>query len=235
MTTLIIPADLTVINSLTGIWGKSYSFLINHLTKLNLKVLKIFFPKATVLAWDKAISQNQLSQERQLSWQIVNQEIPNYFKDLNCLNINLLTVWQTYLAIHLSHKILSYHQALTRELDKKPTRIITLGFSHQEIIARFIAKSENNAIRYGVTNIQLPERLRAFADYLEKRQYPFMHPDEAPPIPKLMKSSYNELKKQLKDVQYKKKIPDFPKSGKMIKPLQILYDAVRLLPRFYKK
>jgi hypothetical protein len=99
----------------------------------------------------------------------------------------------------------------------------------------FIAKSENNAIRYGVTNIQLPERLRAFADYLEKRQYPFMHPDEAPPIPKLMKSSYNELKKQLKDVQYKKKIPDFPKSGKMIKPLQILYDAVRLLPRFYKK
>jgi len=62
-----------------------------------------------------------------------------------------------------------------------------------------------------------------------------MHPDEAPPIPKLMKSSYNELKKQLKDVQYKKKIPDFPKSGKMIKPLQILYDAVRLLPRFYKK
>jgi len=61
----------------------------------------------------------------------------------------------------------------------------------------FIAKSENNAMRYGVSKNQLPDRLRAFANYLEKKQYPFMHPSEAPPIPKLMKASYNQLKKQL--------------------------------------
>jgi len=99
----------------------------------------------------------------------------------------------------------------------------------------FIAKSENNAVRYGVSQEQLPERLRQFADYLEMKQYPFIHPDEAPPIPLLMKSSYNQLVKQLKAQGYTKKIPDFPKSGKMIKPLQQLYDKINLQPKYYKR
>jgi len=98
----------------------------------------------------------------------------------------------------------------------------------------FIAKSENNAMRYGVSKNQLPDRLRAFAKYLEKKQYPFMHPSEAPPIPKLMKASYNQLKKQLIKSGYKKKIPPFPKSGKLTKEIEYLFKTTNLKPKYYK-
>ena len=99
----------------------------------------------------------------------------------------------------------------------------------------FIAKSENNAIRYGVSQEELPNRLRLFADYLEKKQYPFMHPSEATPIPKLMKSSYNKLKRYFKQTGRKNKFPDYPKSGKLIKELEELFKHVNFEPEFYKR
>lgn len=150
MTILIIPEDLTVINSLAGIWGKTYSRLINLFQQINLKLLKIIIPNSTIISWDKTLSENKLDKERPLAWQIVNQDLSRYFSNLSCLNIGLIEVWQTYLAIHISHKILSYHQAIKRELKKKPTLLITFGVSHQEVIARFIAKKEN------IKQIRLP-------------------------------------------------------------------------------
>jgi len=70
--------------------------------------------------------------------------------------------------------------------------------------------------------------------YLEKEQYPLIHPIEKPKEPKLMKSSYNELIRTLKKNKYKYKIPPYPKSKKITKPLLRLYEQFNITPKFYK-
>ena len=95
----------------------------------------------------------------------------------------------------------------------------------------FLAKIENNASRYAIKAEDLPEILRNVADYLEKDQYPYIHPSEAPKAPKLKKSSYNRLKK-IYDL--KRKFPEFPKSGKLTKGLTKIYEIYGIEPEFYK-
>jgi len=101
----------------------------------------------------------------------------------------------------------------------------------------FIAKSENNCKRYGITNEALPKILRACADYLERDHYPYRHPSERPKIPVLKKSSYNKLKKAYKG---KAKFPFFRHNAKgkplqkMTAPLQKLFNLYKIVPEFYK-
>lgn len=95
----------------------------------------------------------------------------------------------------------------------------------------FLAKSENNCKRYGISQKQLPEILRAMANYLEQDQYDIIHPSELKPK-RLMKSSYNELKKAHTG---KKKFPEYPRSGKLTKPLERLFEAYGIEPKFYKE
>ena len=99
----------------------------------------------------------------------------------------------------------------------------------------FISKSENNCIRYGIKIEELPKILRKTADYLEKRQYPFIHPSEAPKPLKLMKISYNKLIKTLQRKRFTKKIPEYPKSGKLTNKLKELYELMDLKPKYYKR
>jgi len=96
----------------------------------------------------------------------------------------------------------------------------------------FLAKSENNASRYGISKDDLPGILRAMADYIEKDQYALIHPSEAPKPKRLMKSSYNELKRAYSG---KKKFPEYPRSGKLTKPLERLFEAYGIKPKFYKE
>ena len=107
----------------------------------------------------------------------------------------------------------------------------------------FIAKSENNCVRYGISQEDLPTILRSCANYLEKPHLPYIHPSEAPKPKKLMKSSYNKLvKTHLKNLMkpnfygngHVPKLPDFPKSGKLTKPLEKMYELYELKPEFYK-
>lgn len=98
----------------------------------------------------------------------------------------------------------------------------------------FLAKSENNASRYGFSQKELPDILRSVAIFLEKDHHPLIHPSEAPKPKKLMKSSYNKLHKMYKADPCRSKFPSFPKSGKMIKALDILYYHYNLKPEFYK-
>lgn len=95
----------------------------------------------------------------------------------------------------------------------------------------FIAKSENNAVRYAVPLERLSVILRNMAAYFEQEHYPYMHPSEAPPHQKLQKSSYNQLTKHLKEMG--KKIPAYPRAGKMTKELQELFEKYGIAPKFY--
>ena len=56
---------------------------------------------------------------------------------------------------------------------------------------------------------------------------------------KLMKSSYNELKREIDKVnKYMKKpikIPNYPKSKRLTKRLKELYEQFGIYPRYYSK
>ena len=98
----------------------------------------------------------------------------------------------------------------------------------------FLAKIENNAMRYGISNDDLPDILRSIANYMEKEQYPLIHPTEAPKEKKLKKSSYNKLLKVYKESESKLKFPSYPKSKRLTKPLEKFFNRYNILPEYYK-
>lgn len=95
-----------------------------------------------------------------------------------------------------------------------------------------IAKVENNCVRYGVDQNDLPDVLRNMADYLESEHLPILHPSETPKPPILKKSSYNKLKKQYNG---RAKFPEYPKSGQLTKELSKLFQRYNIEPEFYKR
>jgi hypothetical protein len=96
----------------------------------------------------------------------------------------------------------------------------------------FLAKSENNSTRYGISSKELPNTLRAMAEYLEKPHMPYIHPSEKPREPKLTKISYNRLKKKMTSLG-KTNCPCYPKSGKLTVPLKKCFDLYEIVPEFY--
>lgn len=102
----------------------------------------------------------------------------------------------------------------------------------------FIAKSENSALRFKIQHKDLPKILRNMANYLEKKQYPYLHPSEKPKRKILKKASYNKLKKVYKG---KAKFPEYKVDKKkknnqtLTKPLKKLFDEYKIKPEFYSK
>jgi len=96
----------------------------------------------------------------------------------------------------------------------------------------FLAKAENNSIRFRISHKDLPTVLRNIADYLEKPHLPFIHPSEKPKAPKLMRSSYNKLKKVYVG---KVAFPPYPISGKLTIKLDALFKIHKITPKFYNK
>jgi hypothetical protein len=82
--------------------------------------------------------------------------------------------------------------------------------------------------------LSLPNVLRELANYLEQDPTNYIHPNEEPKEPKLTKVSYNSLVKILKASGFSKKIPEYPKSGKLTKDLSELYKKMNITPEFYK-
>ena len=104
----------------------------------------------------------------------------------------------------------------------------------------FTAKCENNCVRYGIQRDVLPDVLRNIANYLEKAQYPLIHPSEAAPKKIVTKASYNEMlrwhkqngtDKRVKPYRYNKK--DKPAQG-LTKPLARMFEMAGVEPKFYK-
>lgn len=97
-------------------------------------------------------------------------------------------------------------------------------------------KITNNWKRTGLEYVEgtdLPTYLRNLADYLEDPpcEQIYIHPSEAPPIPRLKKSCYNTL---VKEVNGRQKVPAYPRSGKMTKKLQALFEKYNIGIEYYK-
>lgn len=80
--------------------------------------------------------------------------------------------------------------------------------------------------------VLLPDLLRNLADYLQKDCFPFIHPSEAPRPKLFKKSSYNKL---VKVVNGRQKLPVYPKSRKLTKPLKILFEKYSVDVEYYKR
>lgn len=95
----------------------------------------------------------------------------------------------------------------------------------------FIARSENNAPRHLISLEELPRVLRNMADYFEAEHLPLIHPTEKPKSPKVSKRNFNLLIKKIKmDSTYKKKLPEYPKSAKLTKELDGLFELYCINP-----
>jgi len=86
----------------------------------------------------------------------------------------------------------------------------------------------NKYKRYGVYLKNYPEFLRNLADYLEQEPLPYIHPTEAPKIPKLGKRDFNKLKKLYKEKYPRRKELEYPKSGKLTKRWVELFEEFNI-------
>lgn len=98
----------------------------------------------------------------------------------------------------------------------------------------FIAKSENNAVRYGIKKEDLPMILRRMAKYLEKKHFPYIHPSEKQREFKLKQASFNSLNKAYM-LKYPNRQPlEYPASEKCGKRLKELFNELEIEPVFLK-
>ena len=101
----------------------------------------------------------------------------------------------------------------------------------------FEGKIWNGSKRFGICE-NLSTWLRSLADYLDKENYPFIHPSEEKPEPKVSKRNYNKIAKLYKDEEFtpvrknqkKKPMIEYPKSGKLTIPLKKLFDKYKVNP-----
>jgi len=111
----------------------------------------------------------------------------------------------------------------------------------------FLAKSENNCVRYGIRILDLPHILRKIANYLEREHLPYIHPSEKAKEPILTIRNFNKLttaymkkypnRKQLKYVysQPTKKRKTKQPRQKLTKTLIKLYNEFKIKPEFFKR
>ena len=91
----------------------------------------------------------------------------------------------------------------------------------------FLGKIENNCVRYCIPRENLPDILRAVAILLEKKQTPYIHPNERPKAKRIGKRDFNRIiKYYFQMFPGRKKLPVYPKSGKMSKELAELLEKI---------
>lgn len=71
------------------------------------------------------------------------------------------------------------------------------------------------------------DMLKNLMQYYEKENYPLVHPSEKIPAKIVSKANYNKLKRIYKE---KKKLPEYPKSGKLTLGLQVLFEKYEIEP-----
>lgn len=97
----------------------------------------------------------------------------------------------------------------------------------------FLSKSENNALRYGIAQKDLPFVLRGMADYLERPHLPYLHPSERPKEPRVTKRCFRSLLTQWrKDTFRSHKLPAYGR-GKLTKKLKEAFERYDVRIEFY--
>ena len=90
----------------------------------------------------------------------------------------------------------------------------------------------NNLMRYKQirTDADRIKWLESLVEYYKRPKYPLVHPSEAPKEPQVSKRNFNKLKKAYSDNEPGKKALEYPKSGKLTKPLKILFEKYDIPP-----
>lgn len=87
--------------------------------------------------------------------------------------------------------------------------------------------------------ITFEEFLLGLYNYLMSDGYPLLHPSFEPRPRKLMKQSYNKLKREVaqanKYLKREIKFPPYPKSKRLTKRLKELYEQFGIFPEYYVK
>lgn len=96
-----------------------------------------------------------------------------------------------------------------------------------------LGKNENNCVRYKVSQEDLPRILINMSKYLLKTPTEYIHPSETKKEDKLQVRSYNKLAKVMRK-KSSKKIPGYPKTGKLTVKLKKLFEEFKIEPKFYK-
>ena len=73
--------------------------------------------------------------------------------------------------------------------------------------------------------------VKSLIEYYEKPNLDILHPSENPKVPKFTKRCYNKLKKIYSG---RAKFPEYPKSGKLNKKLEKLFEAFEIPVEYYK-
>lgn len=93
-------------------------------------------------------------------------------------------------------------------------------------------KLSNALRRYrGITDVNDKiEFLESLIEYYKNYLTNYIHPTEKPQEPKVSKKNYNKLKKLYTESGSKKKFPEYPKSGKLTKSLNELFEKFNISP-----
>jgi hypothetical protein len=72
--------------------------------------------------------------------------------------------------------------------------------------------------------------LENLISYYRQPKYPLVHPTEVPREPDISKRNFNKLKKAYEKANPGKKPLEYPKSGKLTKPLKALFEKFEISP-----
>lgn len=130
------------------------------------------------------------------------------------------------------------HSHKRKDEEYSPTKGVireTLDFRTNAVLG----KLENSIKRTGLhldPDFHLPTFLRNAADYFEKGAYQdsegnyYVHPKEVKKLPFVSKRNYNKLKKEYLESGKRAKFPDYPKSKKLTKKLEVLFNEFNIEP-----
>ena len=85
----------------------------------------------------------------------------------------------------------------------------------------YLGKVENNTKRYGISIKDLPKILTNISKYLLQPHLPYLHPSEVEKPKSLSKRFYAKVVRWAKQVGIK--VPAYPKSGTLTKPIEKMY------------
>ena len=147
--------------------------------------------------------------------QLETREIKEFREKLNKVQKNICPI--TKKPIQIGNHVLD-HQHMTKKevLGENGAGLIrgVLDFRANS----WEGKVVNSFKRYGLNKeVDLIDALRNLAEYLEQDNLPYIHPNEKPKVKKLLKRPFNKIKKMYSEKYPKRKVLEYPKSGKATK------------------